>query len=409
MKQLYPFLLLFSAFTIPSAAQDLINKGATLIVKPGVSLYVGRNGLSNQAGSTLTNAGVLRVDGPLTNSAAATLDLSTGSVEVRGGLANAGTVQAGTSTITFSGASDELLSPGGATFYRAVVDKPTSGANTLRLTGDLVVSNMLQLVAGQINTQMPSGTVYTLRLPAGATFAGEAPGRYVLGALQITRSMGNGAAVDFGHGAVLDPATNNLGTVSITRVAGLQTADVSYGQNFNNGSLVGIDRIWTVVPATQPTTPVQLTLSWLPDNDNGLTAFTQAQVWQQAATGQPWTTVGPVANASTRSLTGSPTVLNRFTVNTSSSPLATALPTQGASFSVYPTQVASGQNATYFYKGPAQLATLQVLDMVGRVVRTVAVDGHGLGAVPLAGLASGPYLLRYSTATASFSSRCVVE
>lgn len=408
MKQLY-LLLLCLASTIPSEAQDLINRGATITVRPGAFVYVGGNGLSNQAGSTLTNAGTLRVDGLLTNAAAATLDLSTGVAEVRGGLANAGTVQAGTSTITFSGTADELLAPGGATFYRALVNKPTAGANTLRLAGDLVVSNLLQLIDGQVTTQAPSGTVYTLRLPAGAALTGEAPGRYVRGALQITRVVGTGAAVDFGHGAVLDPTTNNLGPVSITRVAGLQTAEVSYGQNFSSGSLVGIDRIWTVVPTAQPTTPVQLTLSWLPDNDNGLTAFSQAQLWQQAAAGQPWATVGPVANASTRGLVGSPTLLGRFTVNTSSSPLAVALPAQGTSFSVYPSQVAGGQNATYFYKGPAQPATLQVLDMAGRVVRTAAADGRGLGAVPLAGLASGPYLLRYSTATASFSSRCVVE
>jgi len=50
-----------------------------------------------------------------------------------------------------------------------------------------------------------------------------------------------------------------------------------------------------------------------------------------------------------------------------------------------------------------------VLDMVGRVVRTVAADGRLQGEVPLTGLATGSYLLRYTTATTSFGGRCVVE
>ena len=46
------------------AAQDLTNAGAIITVQAGALLYVGTGGLTNQAGSTLTNAGTLRVDGP---------------------------------------------------------------------------------------------------------------------------------------------------------------------------------------------------------------------------------------------------------------------------------------------------------------------------------------------------------
>ena len=35
--------------------------------------------------------------------------------------------------------------------------------------------------------------------------------------------------------------------------------------------------------------------------------------------------------------------------------------------------------------------------------------GRAQGEVPLAGLASGSYVLRYTTATVSFTGRCVVE
>ena len=132
--------------------------------------------------------------------------------------------------------------------------------------------------------------------------------------------------MDFGHGAALNPQGNALGTVSITRTAGLLTPDVSYGTNLG-ATAKGIDRIWTVSPAAQPAAgaPTQLTLAWLPDNDNGLAGFASARMWQQPAAGQPWTGVGPATDASARSLTASPTALNRFTVSNAANPLPVTL------------------------------------------------------------------------------------
>ena len=498
LRTLVTGLTLAAAPTL-ARAQDLTNAGATLTVQPGATLYVGTGGLANPSG-TLTNAGTLRTDGPLTN--AGTLDLSTGALEVRGNLTNTGTVAPGTSPVTFSGVADQLLTPGGATLYQVLVSKPTAGANTLRLAGDLTVSNALTLTNGLVNTKS-GATLYTLRLPAGASLSGEATGRYVLGALAITRNAVSGGAVDFGHGAVLNPTTNNLGTVVITRTAGLATVDQSFGQNFSNAGLKGIDRIWTVAPATQPSAAVQLTLSWLPDNDNGLASFTQARMWQQTAAGQRWTYAGPVADASTRSISGTPTVLNRFTVSNAANPLpvtlvdftaqaegpaavrlnwataselnnagftversvdartfaavgtvavagsstarhdytlldarlpagatllyyrlrqtdvsgdisyspvrTVALAPLAANFVVYPTRVASGQAATYLYTGPAEAGTLEILNVIGQVLGTVALDGRAQGAVPLAGLASGAYFLRYTGPAGRFTTRCVVE
>ena len=324
MKHFFNLLSAGLLLTAPAAAQDLTNAGATLTVQAGATLYVGTGGLTNQAGSTLTNQGTLRVDGRLTNSG--TLDLGAGALEVKGDFANAGTLPPGTSPVTFSGAADQLLTPGGATLYQVLVSKPTAGANTLRLAGDLSISNALTLTNGLMNTKN-SGTVYTLRLPAGATLSGETTGRYVLGALQITRTAVSGAAVDFGHGAVLDPAGNNLGTVAITRTAGLLTADVSFGQNLNNAGLQGIDRLWTVVPTSQPAAgaPAQLTLRWLADNDHGLTDFSQARLYGQTAAGQPWAVRSPAANAAARSLTGSFAALARFTVSNAANPLPVTL------------------------------------------------------------------------------------
>ncbi|WP_345124223.1 hypothetical protein [Hymenobacter antarcticus] len=227
-------------FAMPAAAQNLNNVGAAIVLQSGAVLYVGTGGLNNQAGGTLTNLGTLRVDGPLTN--AGTLNLSAGALEARGNFVNSGTLDPGTSPVTFSGSADQLVTPGGSTLYQLLLNKPTSGANTLRLAGDLTVSNLLSLSNGFITTKTGS-TVFTLRLPHGATLVGEGPSRYVLGALEITRNGLSGAAIDFGHGALLNPTTNNLGTVRITRTAGLLTDNVSRGVNFTIPSYKGIDRI----------------------------------------------------------------------------------------------------------------------------------------------------------------------
>ena len=47
--------------------------------------------------------------------------------------------------------------------------------------------------------------------------------------------------------------------------------------------------------------------------------------------------------------------------------------------------------------------------MLGRVVRTAPVDGRAQGEVPLQGLATGTYVLRYTVASARFTTRLVVE
>ena len=389
----------------PAAAQEVTN-GGTLSVGSSATLSIGAGGLRNAVGATLANAGTLVVAGPLTNAGTLNLGPATSALEVRGDLTNTGTVVPGTGTTTFSGPADQLLTAGGASFYRMVVNKPTAGANTLRLADDLTVTNALTLANGLVHTRH-AGRVHTLRLPNGATLGGEAAGRYVLGALEITRDAVRGAAVDFGHGAVLDPTTNNLGTVTITRVAGLRTADLSYGQNLGNTDLQSIDRTWTVAPATQPSAAVQLTLRWLADDDHGVTGFDQARVWEQTAAGQPWAGRGPVADARTRSRSIRPTVLNRFTVGTGAAPLPGAAPAAG--FVVYPTRVPVGQAAAYRYTGPAEAGTLEIVNVLGQTMRRVALDGRPAGAVPLAELATGVYLLRYTGPAGRFTTRCVVE
>ena len=283
----------------PAAAQVLTNNGATLAVQPGATLFVG-GGLLNQAGGTLANAGTVALTGDFT--------------------LTAGTVS-GAGLLRFVGSQDQTLSAPTNTTLARVEQASTgpAGANRLLVPNNLTVTDQLLLSNGLVRTAPTA----TLTLPNGATLAGEAAGRYVQGNLKALRSAVTGP-VDFGIGVTLDGTGHNLGTVAVTRTAGLNVAGLSYGTNLGT-TAQGIDRIWTVQPTTQPTAAVPLTLSWLADDDHGLTNFSQAQLWQQAAAGSGWGRVGAAGNGASRTLARSATALNRFTISNAANPLPVEL------------------------------------------------------------------------------------
>jgi hypothetical protein len=302
MRTLTPVLLLgaLALTCAPLLAQNLTNSGIQLGVGAGTVLNV-PGAVINQAGATLTVDGTLQVGGDLTN---------------------AGTVGSGTGTIVFTGATDQTLTPGGASLGRVEVrNTGPAGQNRVLLPADLTITQQLTLTSGLLRTDPAA----TLHLPPGATLSGEAPGRYVQGRLEVLRTgVGGSADLDFGNGLVLNPQGNSLGTVRVIRAAGLQQAGVTFGQNPANTSQQGIDRIWTVVPDQQPAIPVSLTLTWLPDDDNGL-SFGAGQVWRMPDGQAAWQPVGPLAAAAGRTLTVSTPGLSRWTVSNAQNPLPVEL------------------------------------------------------------------------------------
>lgn len=299
MKPLFPFLLL-AAGGLPAAAQDVTNDGGTI---------------------ALTDGAVLHVPGTVTNKAGATLDLGPGGqLQVGGNFVNAGTLVPGTGAVLLIGPAAQTLDLSGATLYDLAVNNPAA-APAVTVLSNVTAAHQLTLAAGLVRTA-PAATV---TLPAGATLLGETATRYVAGNLRAERSAVAGTGfVDFGNGARLDPSGNALGTVAVVRSAGLQLANVSFGVNPLDATKKGIDQVWRVLPATQPATPVVLELTWWAANDNGLTDFATARLWRRDGAG--WAAVGPVVNASGRTLTAliaGP--LDQFTVSTASAPLPVEL------------------------------------------------------------------------------------
>lgn len=286
-------------------AQDLTNQGTTITLVDGATLYT---------------------SGSLTNSSG-TLDLSTGSnlVYVGGNLVNAAgaTLTPGTaSTVTLNGAAAQQLDLQGAGLYNLTINN-TSGGVSLPANSNADVAGVLLLTSGLVTTDASS----TLRLLNGATLSGEQSNRYVRGNLAAVKaSVPAGTATAFPNSFTLTPATS-LNNLTVTRRAGLNMTQVSYGTS-GSGAYKGIDRLW------QLSAPVngQVQVSWLPDNDNGLTNFASSQVWARTAApvaGSNWTRVGPNQDASTTRTVQAPvpagSSFSFFTVSTSDSPLPVTL------------------------------------------------------------------------------------
>lgn len=304
MKRILTLALALPA--VAASAQALTNDGATITVQSGTTLFV-TGGVQNKAGSTIVNDGTVQLTGDLTNAATAT------------SLSGAGVLR-------FSGTTDQTLtSPAGTTVANLeVANTGSAGSNRLLLPNDLSVTNQLTLTTGLVRTT-PSAT---LTLPAGATLTSEATGRYVQGNLRAVRNAVSGTtAVVFPNSASINPNGQNLGTVTVTRTAGLQTAGVSYGQNLA-GTNKGIDRVWTVAATgTQPgtATPVSVAFSWLADDDNGFALGTNAQLWRSASAAGPWGKLGMPASAGSRSFVADVAQFGALTISNVSAPLPVEL------------------------------------------------------------------------------------
>jgi hypothetical protein len=327
MKNLSLAALLTLLTTGSAVAQTVFNNGTTITTTPGTLFTITGGGYQQTAGSTLKTDGTTRVAGGVQAAATSTLDLGVGDLEVIGDVTNLGTTTSTTTgTLRLTGTANQLVDVNGGTVGRLIVNKSTASADTVRIPTDLNVSGQVQMLDGMVRTAISSA----VKLPDGATVSGEGSGQYVQGNLSVTRAAVSGASpVDFQNGVVINPQSNALGDVVVNRAAGLSVVDVTFGQNPNNPGFQGIDRIWTITPQTQPAPgqPADLTLSWLPDNDNGLTPtqLMNAAPWRRASVAAPWERVGGYQDASARTITVATEEFSEWTVAAQDEPLPVEL------------------------------------------------------------------------------------
>ncbi|RZK24787.1 MAG: T9SS type A sorting domain-containing protein [Hymenobacter sp.] len=310
MKKPYtlPILLVVVVLSRRSQAQDVINNGSVISLLDGATLFTSGSLTNNNNGSVDLRAGsnLLFVGGNLVNASGATLAPGTAS------------------TVTLNGTAQQQLDLHGASLANLTINN-TSGGVQLPASSNAIVTGALTLTSGLVTTDATS----TLTLADGATMTGQqgtAPIRYVVGNLAAIKASVSGATT-FPNDCVINPATS-LTNLTVTRTAGLRTAQLSYGTN-GDGTTKGIDQIWqTSVPLTNAT----VTFTWLMDNDNGLTSFTSSQLWartQAPAAGSNWAAVGARQDASNTRTVTSPepagSSYSFFTVSTAAAPLPVTL------------------------------------------------------------------------------------
>jgi hypothetical protein len=309
VKKFYPLPLLLTAVlpNVTAQAQDIVNSGSVISLAGGATVFT--------SGSLLNNSG--------------TLDLSAGSNSLLLGsdLVNASgaTLTPGTaSTVTLTGTAPQQLDLRGASLANLTINNPSGGVH-LPAGSNATVTGALTLVSGLVTTDPAS----TLTLADGATMTGQqgsASLRYVVGNLAASKANVSGATT-FPNDFIITPTTT-LTSLTVTRTAGLRTAQGSYGTN-GSGANQGIDQIWQT---STPVTNATVTVTWLRDNDNGRTSFTSSQLWarSQAPTASSnWVPVGSGQDASSNrtvtSLVPAGSSYSFFTVSTTDAPLPVTL------------------------------------------------------------------------------------
>ncbi len=242
----------------------------------------------------------------LSNTGVKTLGLNT---TVNGTLSLQGTasLSLGSFTLTYGGSS--TLEYDGSTAQTTSVELPGSGVN------NLAIKNTNGVTLSNATTVSGSCSIAT-----GASIV-ETAGQYVLGTTTTTQSVGTSASTLGGIGVSLNSGADNLGNVSVTRVAGSSGAVTVSGKT-------GINRKWTITSDNAPAAGRDLTLMWDAGDDNGKNPAA-AQVWKSTDAGSTWSAIGiPVDASSSRSVTVNTNSFSQWTVSDGSN----TLPVQLASF-----------------------------------------------------------------------------
>ncbi|QNF32601.1 choice-of-anchor D domain-containing protein [Adhaeribacter swui] len=193
-----------------------------------------------------------------------------------------------------------------------------SGTGNKVLGANIRVSKNLKMAGKNLDA-----SDYNLILEGTATITGETANSYVIGNLSTTRNITAAAGSNFGGMGIsigLGPlGSQNLGLVTVNRVSGSSILIESTGNE-------GINRYWEVLPSNQPTAPINVTLSWVADDDNGKN-LTKARVWKTE--GNDATTFYDVSkadqDASNHSITATVSSFSIFTVSDQNNPLPVEL------------------------------------------------------------------------------------
>jgi len=138
--------LLFSILLVICASGSLFSQmfvgDVTIHITDGAVLF-STGDITNARNATITTEGTLRTLGDILNSGTATLE-GDGQYTLEGDWTNSATFDAGTSTVTFEGATNSTVTSGGDAFYKVELSKTTAD---LLLADDMNITNDLNFVS----------------------------------------------------------------------------------------------------------------------------------------------------------------------------------------------------------------------------------------------------------------------
>ncbi len=246
---------------------------------------------------------------------------ATGTLNVAGNFSHTGGTITETSTgngsIVFNGTKNQDFTGGGTvsnTIY-FTINNPAG----ITLLSSVTFPSALTITNGNITTGSNA-----LTLGSAASLIGEAAGKYIIGNVVNTQTLGTNSSNFSGLGISLDAGTDDIGTVTVTRVSGSNGAVTFDGKT-------GINRNWTITSDNPPTNGRILSLSWVSDDDNNKD-LTSAQIWKSTDVGSSWFKVGSQQDASgTRTVSTSVNSFSIFTVSDGANPLPVELSSFSAS------------------------------------------------------------------------------
>lgn len=306
-----------------SVAEETTNGGAlsvgadaTLKTGSNIALPVFSNGYTFDPASTVEYNGTTQAVsqqsyGHLTLSNSGTKTFQSGTTNIAGNLVVSGTASGtavtNSSLLYFNGTSVQTVSA--LAFYDVTIDN-VSG---ISLAGNVSVNNLLTFISGKLVTN-----TFKVLLGSLATISGEASGKYIVGTVQSTQTVGTGSSSFGGMGVSLASGPENLGNVTVVRSSGPGTAGVL-------GSHQGINRTWTItITGTQPASGRQVTFGWVSDDDNGKD-LTHMQLYSRETSSDPWSVKTASTNVSVRSFSYTTTHFSDWTASDTNNSLPITL------------------------------------------------------------------------------------
>ncbi|GAB3195427.1 hypothetical protein ABID22_004029 [Pontibacter aydingkolensis] len=230
-----------------------------------------------------------------------------------------------------SGSGKVVLS-GGTAAHRISASRPLGNLELDDVRGavhttDITIAGLLTLRNGKLSAE--AGKKLTLDGSLDTSLgSSEDTGRLYEGALVKKLAISGTGTHLFGNiGLSFDNiGGGNWGEVTVTRITGPGSAVT----NPEDPTKQGIERNWNISPTVQANSSVNLTLSWLAADNNGLDFTTkEAQVYKSTDNGATWFTVGnplmATSSGNWRGVTVRAKSFSRWTVSNSVTPLPVEL------------------------------------------------------------------------------------